>query len=427
MISEIGVIDGRRDNEELEELVKQAYKAYRASPGTASFPGPHDPPSDSHTASKPIEAFRPANRDKMHHPDPRIHFVGVWDTVDAYGMPVDELRELIYHQFLYKIRRPHNDGLTRKMDHAYQAIAIDEDRHTFAPTLYNEDQAKACGVTCDQVWFAGAHSNVGGGYARQGLSDLALYWMMRKANACGLRFAEGAFKQIGDDMDAHSTLYDQRSGGGAIWRYRPRNLAELGDEANTPVRIHVSAMDRMRLATADYGPITLPVDFEVVGSDEKDEGRVGRFNQCVQATRDKRQAAQGPGWKEIGKRRWDYRLFLTVLLGLVILICWLMWGEGAAESYQEKSPTHTALVWIGEKVPAIKAPTAKVWDWVTKAVVYFSPGPVKMVSTAIFQIPGVLVIIAVAAVVLLRRKSRRLARLKHLGLNLWRECFDKPS
>ena len=410
MISEVGVIDGRRDNEEVEALVKRAYDAYRAS-----------------KKNQPIKRFQEdcARRDIRIYDAP-IHFVGVWDTVDAYGMPVDELRVLIYDKLLYNIKRAHNDGLTPKMEYAYQAIAIDEDRNTFAPTMYDEKQAAECGVTCEQVWFAGAHSNVGGGYARQGLSDLALYWMMRKAEACGLRFTRESIEAVQRDMDAHSTLYDQRSGGGAIWRYKPRNLGELCKEANAPVRVHVSAMDRMRLATADYGPITLPADFEVAGSDTDDEERVARFTRCVQATREERQAAIGPAWKEIGKRRWLYRLFLTVLVGLVVLICWLMYGDGAAEAYQASSPTHTALVWIGDKLPSsITDSVATAWSWVTKAAVYFSPGPVKMVTTALFQIPGVLVFIAVAAIVLLRLKKRRLAILKHLGLDLWRKCFEQ--
>lgn len=422
MISEVGVIDGRMDNEKLETLVERAYKAYRANPGTANFPEPHDPPSESHEPSKPIEAFRQANREIIR--DARIHFVGVWDTVDAYGMPVDELRELIYHKILYNIRRPHNDGLTSKMGHAYQAIAIDEDRNTFAPTLYNEEQARACGTQCEQVWFAGAHSNVGGGYPRQGLSDLALYWMMRKASACGLRFAKGAFKQIGDDMDAHSTLYDQRSGGGAIWRYKPRNLGELCQEANTPVRVHVSAMDRMRLATADYGPITLPVDFEVVGSDDGDVERVARFNRCVAASRDERRRAQGPSWKEIQGRRWDYRIFLIALTLVVALVLWLaIGGQGAIDKYREFSVFHKIGAWIADQVPGSTGPFATIWSWLEKGAVALSPGLVKKVTEAVFRLPEGVFAILLIAVILLRRKSRRVARLKHLGLDLWRNCF----
>ena len=39
-----------------------------------------------------------------------------------------------------------------------------------------------------QVWFEGAHSDVGGGYPDTGLSDTALLWMVTEANRCGLVF-----------------------------------------------------------------------------------------------------------------------------------------------------------------------------------------------------------------------------------------------
>ena len=417
MISEVGVIDGRRDNEQLEDLVEEAYDAYRSAPGKG-FP---DEPS------VPIEKLRAdcGSRDITIRDAP-IHFVGVWDTVDAYGMPVDELRVLIYDLILNKLRRPHNDGLTPKMNHAYQAIAIDEDRNTFSPTLYDEEQARECGVTCDQVWFAGAHSNVGGGYPRQGLSDLALYWMMIRAEACGLRFTEDAFADVRRDMDAHSTLYDQRTGGGVIWRYKPRNLAELCAEANTPVRVHVSAMDRMQLATADYGPITLPVDFEVVGTDADDAERVAQFNQCVQATRGEREKAQDPAWKEIQGRRWDYRIFLTALALVAALVLWLLiGGQEAIDKYREFSVFHKIGLWIADQVPGSKGPFATVWSWLEKAAVALSPGLVKKVTTAVFQLPEGIFAILLIAVILLRRKSRRVARLKHMGLDLWRRCFGR--
>ncbi len=435
MISEVGVIDGRRNNEELEGLVKEAYKVYRASPGGENFPQPYDPPSESSTPSRPIEAFRKQNREIIR--DAPIHFVGVWDTVDAYGMPVDELRDLIYKGILYRIRRPHNDGLTSKMKYAYQAIAIDEDRRTFAPTMYNEEQAKKCGVTCDQVWFAGAHSNVGGGYPRQGLSDVALYWMMTKAMEAkapgerGLRFTQEAIDEARRDMDGNSTLYDQRSGGGAIWRYLPRNIGDLcGDEkrANTPVRIHVSAMDRMRLATADYGPVTLPIDFEVVGTDPADQERVEAFNRCLQApeARQARDNAAKPAWKEIEGRRWDYRIFLIALTLVVALVVWLMIGrEGAVETYRTYSPTHWLLVKIGDLMPGIEAPAVTAWSWISKAAVALSPGLVKYATTALFKLPEGVIGIILLAWILMSRKKRRVARLKHKGLDLWRKCFAK--
>lgn len=431
MISEVGVIEGwpepdrpPRDNEELEELVDKAYKAYRAAPGK-DFDFPRKP-------SRPIQKFQDecARREITIRNAP-IHFVGVFDTVDAYGMPVDELRDWIYG-FLNWLRRPHNDGLTGEMSYAYQAIAIDEDRRTFAPTLYDEKRAAECGVTCEQVWFAGAHSNVGGGYPRQGLSDAALYWMMTKAEQArgtgerGLRFDERYRRDVHRDMDGHSTLYDQRSGAGVIWRYLPRDLGKLCQEASTPARIHVSAMDRVQLATADYAPITLPEEFEVVGTEKEDEEDVARFNKCIEATRERRKKAIGPAWSEINKRRWDYRIFLTALLLVVLLVGWLTFGgEDAVETYRKFSVLHKVRVWILDTVPGIKGPAKTLWSWAERGALAFSPGLAERPVRALFKLPEAVFAILLVACILLLRKKKRTAKLRHLGIDLWRGCFQR--
>jgi len=72
--------------------------------------------------------------------------------------------------------------------HVRHAVSIDERRSCFRPIQ--------CGLVDTQdlkeVWFAGVHSNVGGGYPRQGMSLVALDWMMARAEPHGLRFVEDA-------------------------------------------------------------------------------------------------------------------------------------------------------------------------------------------------------------------------------------------
>jgi len=71
---------------------------------------------------------------------------------------------------------------------AYHAMAVDEHRVQFKPTIWTSEPAD--GQTVEQRWFVGAHSNVGGGYPDARLSDLALEWMCQRAAACGLQLAE---------------------------------------------------------------------------------------------------------------------------------------------------------------------------------------------------------------------------------------------
>jgi hypothetical protein len=115
------------------------------------------------------------------HPDTPIHFVGVFDTVGALGVPGALRRR---HQF-------HDVKLGTAVRNARQALAADEKRMKFEPCLWDAVDESCCeDPRVKQVWFEGAHSDVGGGYKESGLSDTALLWMVSEANAVGLAFDE---------------------------------------------------------------------------------------------------------------------------------------------------------------------------------------------------------------------------------------------
>lgn len=111
-----------------------------------------------------------------------INFLGVFDTVGALGVP----------GFMRLAPRFHDVQLSRYVLCARQALAIDETRLKFAPTLWEAPELPEVAPTNDQrvkqVWFEGAHSDVGGGYPATGLSDTSLLWMAREAHAVGLVF-----------------------------------------------------------------------------------------------------------------------------------------------------------------------------------------------------------------------------------------------
>lgn len=113
------------------------------------------------------------------HTDAMIDFLGVWDTVGALGIPVDILAAANEKKFAF-----HDTGPCKLLKHGCHALAIDEHRHNFVPTLWTG--AAPAGVKIDQVWFAGAHADVGGGYATRALADIPLVWMAGKAEADGL-------------------------------------------------------------------------------------------------------------------------------------------------------------------------------------------------------------------------------------------------
>ena len=129
----------------------------------------------SHPDAIESELFR-----KTYSTEPRAKFMGVWDTVGALGLPVGGLLQFINKRWSF-----HDMTLSSWVDNAYQALAIDERRKPFRPSIW-EQSANANGQVLEQVWFAGVHSNVGGSYPRAGLSDITLLWMIAKAEACGL-------------------------------------------------------------------------------------------------------------------------------------------------------------------------------------------------------------------------------------------------
>lgn len=107
----------------------------------------------------------------------RIHFIGVFDTVGALGIPAPFLGSLGSDKYLY-----HDTEPSSIINHARHAVAIDENRLDFEPTLW----APKAGIDLKQVWFAGVHTDIGGGYPNHTLGDIPGQWMAKEAEACGL-------------------------------------------------------------------------------------------------------------------------------------------------------------------------------------------------------------------------------------------------
>ena len=227
---------------------------------------------------------KPGSNLPCFHEDPiPIHFIGVWDTVDAVGMPFDEMKliDTIWRRvFRRRLWDFHDHKLGPDVHHAYQALALDDERRTFHPLVWEHPNncagAKvntACATKCEadgpekqiieQVWFAGVHANVGGGYPKDAMALVSLDWMMGKAAACRLRFVTGARDNCQRDADVHGRLYDSRTGLRAVYRYGRRNPYELycqkKKEKLLPA-IHASVWERIRRGTDYYAPKVIRKD-----------------------------------------------------------------------------------------------------------------------------------------------------------------------
>ena len=113
-------------------------------------------------ASKTLEA----------HADLRINFLGVFDTVAAMD-GIHTKGETISSDVVFE-----NGTLNPRVLRAVHVVSLDEDRVAFEPTLINRDEENPNRIT--EVWFPGVHSDIGGGYWHDGLSDVSLSFMMMK-------------------------------------------------------------------------------------------------------------------------------------------------------------------------------------------------------------------------------------------------------
>ncbi len=135
----------------------------------------------------------------------KIKMVGVWDTVGAIGIEAGNIPGISSSAFDYL-----QTGLRIHILSGYHALAIDEHRGKFAPTIWDVRLPKDLRAPrapprtisgLEQRWFVGAHANVGGGYETDLLAQAPLRWMLRKAEAQGLSFRLKV-EMDGDEVNA---------------------------------------------------------------------------------------------------------------------------------------------------------------------------------------------------------------------------------
>jgi len=377
LVAHQGLICAAKDDRDLNRLAKWAYRAYRV---------------DRYRNSIGVRLLRTLRnallrlKDRLAGHTPydadknrkvAIDFLGVFDTVAAYGLPVDELTRG-WDRWVWPML-PRDNSLHERVKYGRHALAIDDERQTFFPLLWDEDsdqeKAKRNVFThppdrIKQVWFAGMHSNVGGGYADDALSLTPLCWMAGEATAHGLRFQPRLLKQSQPDERQQSEsgevrqsepdelqqsqpgervpiewceraapcapMGDSRHGLSAYYRYHPRPIGRLcgfkdhSSERNPKSivtidrpKIHESVFERIRDARDSYAPFGLPENYAVVTrKGEVLSGDKGPTNPTPNPFEHSTQAAsrireQQGAWDAVWLRRVVY--FATIASTLFLL------------------------------------------------------------------------------------------------------------
>lgn len=179
-----------------------------------------------------------------------IKAIGVWDTVGELGIPkpiVDKFPFLEGSQF-------HDTTLSSHVQNAFHALAIDEHRDLFAPTLWREQGV--AGQKVEQVWFPGAHADVGGGYEECGLSNWTLRWMADRLGKSGLSIDNGKLPDVVIGALANSPIHNSMNT--PVFQIvcspmlRPIDLSAAGGQL-----LDDTVFERLMFANPPYAPDNL--------------------------------------------------------------------------------------------------------------------------------------------------------------------------
>jgi uncharacterized protein (DUF2235 family) len=203
------------------ELIDKAYKIYKKS-------------NDEKREIEAAEFVR-----KHHTIWTSIKFIGCFDTVAALGLPFKTASALLngIPGFRHKF---HNFRLSQSVENAYHALALDDERKTFHPVLWSSTFESY--QTVQQVWFGGMHTDVGGGYEEQNLSDIPLVWMTDKAVKCGLLLYPRHKVLIAED--AEGVMHNSR--GTMTTKLFRRKIRSWDEVQHGKAVIHQSVLDRSK-------------------------------------------------------------------------------------------------------------------------------------------------------------------------------------
>lgn len=188
-----------------------------------------------------------------------IAFVGLFDTVEAYGVPLEEFRRAV-DVAVWPISF-RNKVLSKHVQCARHALSLDDERVTFHPLridLQNSEKPERI----KEVWFSGVHSDVGGGYPEDDLAYVPLNWMTEQLGG-RLRFINGMPETFAANASPYASAHDSRSGLAVFYRYGPRTV---GMNGGAPV-IHYSVAEKMAFGIERYAPVTLPDTAKVLMPD----------------------------------------------------------------------------------------------------------------------------------------------------------------
>ncbi|GJH27481.1 DUF2235 domain-containing protein [Caballeronia novacaledonica] len=336
-----------------------------------------------------------------------IRFLGLWDTVSAYGVPILPLKRAIdatiWPMMFGDLK------LSPHVKRACHALSLDDERSTFHPLPWDETGEPQTGDAhggiqpgrITQVWFPGVHCNVGGGYPEDQLSLVSLHWILNEAIAVGIRVLPSALSDIVATQSPFARVYDSRKGLAGGYPYLPRLALPCVTKDGKPFWpiVHWSVPVRVAFGTDRYAPVALRESFQVLMPDgtleavpanpgiaappllrpaqaaTRPTGEAAArlkenettLRRALASLKERDTAAMGLAWDTVFWRRAAY-LATLILSALLILFPWFTigiewlekWHNGALSvsnpAQLEDDMFNTALTFIKGMLPSWSSP-----------------------------------------------------------------------
>lgn len=205
-----------------------------------------------------------------------ITFLGLFDTVEAYGLPIEEFRGVVnWAIWPISFRNRLSSPIVKSIRHA---LSLDDERTTFHPIRFDQSNDPISEANTPprtrEVWFSGVHSDVGGGYADDSLALIPFSWMVDEARRAGLRFDEDAISQLTNRSSPIAPIHNSRKGLASFYRYDPRRVTDARADGGPPI-IHHSVAEKIVFGTGGYAPIVLPKKVKALAPDGRLEDIAG--------------------------------------------------------------------------------------------------------------------------------------------------------
>ena len=203
-----------------------------------------------------------------------ITFAGLFDTVEAYGVPIEELRAAI-NTFVTPISFGDDHQISPAVQFVRHALSLDDERTSFHPIRIDQSTQPRSVSRIEEVWFSGVHSDVGGGYPDDAVAYAPLVWMLEEvqrlapANPGGqgpILKAE-ALDDFRNAASFFAPLHDSRSGAAVLYRYDPGTIEAPTIMTYGPTIVHHSVVERMIAPSCAYAPVVLPSNANILSPD----------------------------------------------------------------------------------------------------------------------------------------------------------------